>query len=790
MDLRFFEATPGLSIIILTDAPFYTIIAASNDLVKQSGISREQISNQHFFGEGFQAWKFLGDFRLREHFDVAVTEKRQHEISLLQYEEPGSAYLLSSWKINIVPLLNEQGETSHLVMSATDITEQETRRQLIDSSDGLKKAYNFFMNAPVIIGLVMGEDNIIELANEGLLEVWARGPEVVGKPLLQALPEIAAQGFGDLLEEVRRTGEPFYANEFPITLTRHGKDEVLFFDFVYKPFYDNEKHDKAAGVISVGYEVTRQVMAKKSVEESQARYRTLFESMDQGFCIFEVLFNENDEPVDYIFLEINPAFEKQSGLKNAEGKRILELSPDMEKSWFELYGKLALGGEPVKIKDESKALGRWFDIYAFKTGSKEERKVAAFFTDITDQVKAEKDIREGEQRFRNLADESPMFVFIIEPDPMPTFSYWNKTWLTYAGLTMEEAKGRAWDKIVHPDDIPGVMEVYVPAFEKQEGYFLPSVRLKKFDNTYRWHAFKANPRYDSDGGFIGFVGVGFDIHDQKLAEEKLIQNESLLQQKVEERTEDLERIVEELQRSNANLEEFAYAASHDMKEPIRKIMFFGERIKDSMSDRMEPEEARYFERLEAAAKRMGSLIDDLLSYSQVSIRPRDLEEIDMNQLVNQVLEDLDFEIEDTGALIKVDKLFSFRGHYRQLQQAFQNLISNAIKYNKPGVAPQVHIQCRKQYGKQSGQYLPHDEQEKLFYCISIRDNGIGFETADAHRIFNVFTRLHGNSEYRGTGIGLSIVRKVVENHEGYIWAESEPGQGSVFHVMLPGRQDF
>jgi signal transduction histidine kinase len=181
---------------------------------------------------------------------------------------------------------------------------------------------------------------------------------------------------------------------------------------------------------------------------------------------------------------------------------------------------------------------------------------------------------------------------------------------------------------------------------------------------------------------------------------------------------------------------------------------------------------------------MSSLIDSLLSFSQVSLHPNIDDDVDLNQLINVVLEDLDLEIEAKGATIEVDRLFTVKGHHRQLQQAFQNLIGNAIKYSKPGVSPKVHISCSKVLGKETGFDLSEMQEEQSFYCISVKDNGIGFEQAEAERIFNVFTRLHGNSEYKGTGIGLSIVRKVIENHKGHIRAESVPGYGATFKIYM------
>ncbi|GAC1422624.1 MAG: hypothetical protein NVSMB67_19680 [Flavisolibacter sp.] len=250
---------------------------------------------------------------------------------------------------------------------------------------------------------------------------------------------------------------------------------------------------------------------------------------------------------------------------------------------------------------------------------------------------------------------------------------------------------------------------------------------------------------------------------------------------------ELMRKIEELERSNHNLEEFAYAVSHDLKEPIRKIHFFSDRLKSSLEDRMTPEERASFERMEIASKRMGSLIDDLLSYSQVSLRPRLFEQVDLNQIMDLVLSDLDLEIAQKHAKINIDKLCIITGHHRQLQQAFQKLVSNSLKYSKPDTAPEIKISSLQINGKDLPGNVKIEEVGNAFCHIILSDNGFGFEQRDADRIFNLFARLHGNREYKGTGIGLSIVRKVIQNHNGHISAQGKPGDGAVFNIYLPLR---
>jgi signal transduction histidine kinase len=189
--------------------------------------------------------------------------------------------------------------------------------------------------------------------------------------------------------------------------------------------------------------------------------------------------------------------------------------------------------------------------------------------------------------------------------------------------------------------------------------------------------------------------------------------------------------------------------------------------------------------MEQASRRMGTLIDDLLMYSHVSRGVTQLENIDLNQNIKNVLEDLELEILEKQARIKVDPLPVIKGHRRQLQQLFQNLISNAIKYNKASVTPQVYITAQVVKGRDTSLLLQAEKGNRMYHLIEVRDNGIGFEQADADRIFNVFTRLHGNAEYKGTGVGLAIARKVAENHNGYLWAESVPDSGATFKVLLP-----
>jgi signal transduction histidine kinase len=226
-------------------------------------------------------------------------------------------------------------------------------------------------------------------------------------------------------------------------------------------------------------------------------------------------------------------------------------------------------------------------------------------------------------------------------------------------------------------------------------------------------------------------------------------------------------------------------ASHDLQEPLRKIRTFSDRLKRELEPTLSEDNKRIFERMESAAIRMKSLITDLLAYSQVSKSPDVLEQVNLNDIIRNVLQDLEAPIHTTGATVHVDPLPAIEGNDRQLRQMFQNLIDNALKYRKPYTKPEVTISCRRlNESDPLCKTLPAGIKKDC-YLIEVSDNGIGFEQEHAQKIFKVFQRLHGRSAFEGTGIGLAIVQKVVNNHKGYITAQSEPGKGATFQVFLP-----
>lgn len=233
----------------------------------------------------------------------------------------------------------------------------------------------------------------------------------------------------------------------------------------------------------------------------------------------------------------------------------------------------------------------------------------------------------------------------------------------------------------------------------------------------------------------------------------------------------VEHFVKELEKRNDELREFTAVASHDLKEPLRKVIVMGDKLKETLGTKIDEQSKDYLDRIRASSKRMNQLIDDLLRYSKVTVEEAPAEQISLESVVQDVISDLEVSINEAGAKVNIDKLPMVKADKTQMQQLFQNLISNAVKFHKKGKSPQIKIKS--------------NIVNKEFFEIVVEDNGIGFEEKLADKLFKPFQRLHSRSEYEGTGIGAAICHKIVQRHGGDISAKSKPGVGSTFTVILP-----
>jgi light-regulated signal transduction histidine kinase (bacteriophytochrome) len=292
------------------------------------------------------------------------------------------------------------------------------------------------------------------------------------------------------------------------------------------------------------------------------------------------------------------------------------------------------------------------------------------------------------------------------------------------------------------------------------------------------------PLHDYEGNVTGAMNVMIDITELKEAEHALRASEELLEKRVHERTAEIISANFSLQRSNAELEQFAYITSHDLQEPLRKIRTFTEMLESSLGS-ISSKSKGYLDKIVASSTRMRRLIKDVLHYSRLIAPEETFTRVDLHAVIWQVVDDFELLIREKNAKIKIQQLPVIEANPLQINQLFSNLVSNALKFNT-GDGPVIDITATM---LDMDAQLPEGLNPSLSYClIEFKDNGIGFDQQYAEQIFTIFQRLHTKHEYAGTGIGLALCRKIVLNHHGNITAHSENGEGATFRIILPLKQ--
>jgi len=919
-DFTLFEATPGMRFVFLPDAPRFTIAAATKDICRHVGRSKEQLVGKGIF-EAFPSNPAdpadTGERDLRTSLVHVLQHKEAHQLPTQRYDvkEEDGRFIKRYWRVSNTPVFGPDGEVAYIIHTSENITEQVEASEVKEQMTGIEQAHHLFLQAPIVIGIVRGKDHVVELANEEALMFWNKTDDVVGKPLLEAIPELRGQDVYQKIDEVFHTGRLYQGTEVPVTSIKDGKAVVSYFDLYYKPYYD-EGSSTVNGVFTISNDVTEKVLAQKKVAESERNLRNTILQSPVAMCILR-------GPAFLVEIANDHMYELWGKRKEELlNKPIFEGLPEVKDQGYEalLNGVFTTGerftaqGIPVTLPRSTGVETVYINLLyePFREADSTISGVIAVATDVTQQVLAQRRLEESEavlqkrvaERTAELEQQKCFIESVLKASfngiyalkavrnaegMIMDFEYLfaNSTIAKLLGREAEAIIGDSMLELLPENRTNGFFDIFCRVLQTGERYQDETHFVAQ--NIDSWYNYVIVPvdgetvvvsiediteikqttlhieeqrnllenilKNSSNGisvshmlrnesgkvtdaltilandAAVHYVGLPKDIYLSKKATEiepnivatpyfqqcikTLETGEPFMMQYLVESTSrwlelsvsrldkdriihiftdvtsikeaqlQLERYVEDLKRSNQNLEQFAYAASHDLKEPMRKIELFSDRLKDRLRDKLTQEDKGFFDRILHATHRMNTLIDDLLMYSHVSSGAVRDEMVDLNQKVKRVLEDLEVEVEENKAIISVDPLPTIKGHRRQLQQLFQNLISNAIKYSRPGVPPQVRISARMVKGNDPTISNAQVNSEKHYHLIEVSDNGIGFDQQDAERIFHVFTRLHGNAEYKGTGVGLSIVRKVVENHGGYIWAEGKEGEGATFKVLLP-----
>jgi PAS domain S-box-containing protein len=487
---------------------------------------------------------------------------------------------------------------------------------------------------------------------------------------------------------------------------------------------------------------------------------SIYDSAPVGLCLFDTKLR---------FLRVNERLAEMNGVPASHhiSRTVREVVPDLADQAEAVAKKIIDTGLPVlnveftgKTPAQPDVPRRWLESWLpVKDSSGKVVEINVVVEEVTEQKRMEEALRKSEEKFRRLFEDDLTGDFIANEDGiilecnpafLHMFRYKNKAEAVGENITVLYPEPSERVSILDKLRATGKLENYETIRKRKDGSLITVM-----ENIVA--------TFDQGGKLIEVKAYMYDITERKQLEEALRTSRDELELRVQERTAELER-------SNNELQDFAFIASHDLQEPLRKIQTFGDLVVRKYSHSLDEQGQDFLRRMQNAAARMQALIEALLAYSRVATKAKPFTPVDLKLAVREALSDLELRIEDTGATVELSDLPSIEADSSQMTQLFQNLISNAIKFHRPEEPPRIKIFSRTEAG----------------WCeIYVEDNGIGFPETHSKRIFTPFERLHGNSKYEGVGMGLAICRKIAERHGGKITVRSEVGKGSTFIVTLP-----
>jgi PAS domain S-box-containing protein len=627
----------------------------------------------------------------------------------------------------------------HVLSITRDITERKKVEEILRESE--EKFRIAFMTSPDSININRVSDGMFVDINEGFtkttgftaddvknrtsveIDLWAKPED--RERLVAGLSE---KGYVENLEAVfrRKNGTQLTGLMSASIIVMNGEREIL----------------------SITRDITERKRTEQGLEENEEKFRVAFMTSPDAVIISRMS--------DGLIVELNDGFTRLTGytVDEARGRTNNE---------FGVFADPA-GRERLMEEVKTKGFADNFEVeYCDRTGGihtgllsarvifmNNEPHLLSITRDITDRKTAERQIKESEEKFRMISEQSLLGIAIIQDG---RFKYANKAYADINGFTLEEIyrwTQEDYGKIIHPDDAVFVVDQVRRKQSDEPGAVLNyQFRIITGPGNIKWIDLYGKT-VNFDGKPADFI-TQVDITATREAQEKL------------------NRTVDELARSNAELEKFAYVASHDLQEPLRMVSNYVQLLRRRYSGRLDSDADEFIGFAVEGAARMRELIKDLLDYSRIEHAERDFDEINMNEALDDALKLLSGQINESRAKIKHSELPVVRGEKTMLSQLLQNLISNSIKFTKAGFAPRIEVTA-----KMNG-------NEWLF---RVKDNGIGISPMYFDKIFVIFQRLHTRDEYEGTGIGLAICKKIIERHGGRIWVESNPGEGASFYFTL------
>ena len=681
------------------------------------------------------------------------------------------------------PLFDANGKVYGIMDMAVDVTDKVVARRTIEQSQ--RQLLDLFEQSPVGIAIIDTNGLVFTMANSFYGELVGRKPEeLLNKSLLEALPELDGQGFDKLLQEVIDTGIPYIAKEVAVTLLRNEVLETIYVDLAYQPKY---QENKIYGIMVVVTDVTQQVSSRKATEESVAKLRSIIASAPAGIGLFVgrdlVVEMPNQTFIDIVGkgwdIVGKPLREAMPELLT-EGQPFLKILDDV----FTTGVMFQSPGAQVKIVQDGVMTYNYYNI-TYTPIFDENNEVYAILdiaVDVTDAVVARQQLEEAETVLRGAIENAELATWTYNIKT-GTYNYSQRfmDWLGISDATknLDEAYSPLPEdyrqqvvKKIQAAIAPGSDGIYqneYPIINRLTG-----ARMIIYAQAQVFYDFAGEPEILS--------GTARDITREREMQQHL-------ENQIVERTEklrvanaNLAEANSSLQKSNRELGQFAYIASHDLQEPLRKISIFTKMLEENIAD-INDKSKMYISKILNSSERMTSLIKDILGYSRLSKEDEVFEEVNLTEIAISVSSDYEYLIDQKKATVDIRDLPVIKAVPLQMTQLFANLISNSLKYSREGVPPVISISAESLTA--NDQVLHPVADPSAYYKLVFQDNGIGFSQEYAYQIFNIFQRLHTKTEFSGTGIGLAMCKKIAQNHGGEIYAFSGEGMGARFEVIMP-----
>lgn len=697
--------------------------------------------------------------------------------------------------MRIYPYVRQNKTNDGVILTFVDISSLKELNNILNS------VFNASQNGIMAFKAVRDDDGQISdfvwiAVNDATEKIFKKkSANLIGRTLRETIPDVAKNGLAARCATVVSKNQPMYFEYFHKDGTMaHWFDAVVvkMMDGVVVTFNDVTGKKEAEDKFRTNYnELVKakedlkklNISLEKKVAErtkelsaSEERFRLVSKATNDAIIDWELINNQvwlsdsfysmfgytadkKDIKRSYWVNKIHPD-DRQRVIKSIDAAINTN-----SKQWSDEYRFLAENGDYRHVLDRG---------YILQDEYGTPYRMLHSMMDVTTLRKAQEEAVENMNQRKFLAEAMPLIVWTASPTGK--ISFLNQHFCNYTGLSVQAGREWGWMDFVLSSHLKTLKTAWKNAIKAGNSDFELEIKIKDVEGQYYWHLLRARAMRGADGSLKMWVGTTTDIHEQKMTAE-------VLERKVEERTQELRRMNDALELSNHDLQQFASVASHDLKEPLRKIHIFSNMLRDKYSERLDGGND-YVDRIISSSARMTRLINDLLAFSRLSVNSL-FQRVDLNVIVNEILQDLELAIQEKNAEIKVDKLPIIDAVPGQMRQLFQNIISNALKFTREDVTPVITIgQTTVSETGADGNVKPGE------YCrVTIADNGVGFDQQYADKIFTIFQRLHTKTEFEGTGIGLAICKKIVEKHKGYISATSKIDHGTRFTILLPIKQD-